>query len=109
MVAALARQAAGAGDALMPAFTHFRPAQPVLVAHFLLAHAAPLRRDYDRLSGARDEADALPLGSGAIAGTSYPVDVTALARDLGFSRVVLNSIDASSDRDSPRRFSTPAP
>jgi argininosuccinate lyase len=99
VVAALARQASAAGDALMPAFTHFRPAQPVLVGHFLLAHAAPLRRDHERLAVARAEADALPLGSGAVAGTPYPVDVAALARDLGFSRVVANSIDASSDRD----------
>jgi argininosuccinate lyase len=98
-IGALAHQARHATDALMPAFTHFRPAQPVLVAHFFLAHAAPLRRDYDRLSVAAAEADALPLGSGAIAGTSYPVDVAALARDLGFSRIVANSIDASSDRD----------
>ena len=104
VVAALAAQAASAGDALMPAFTHFRPAQPVLVAHFFLAHAAPLRRDFDRLAGARDEADALPLGTGAIAGTSYAVDVDALARDLGFSRVVANSIDASSDRDFAATF-----
>ena len=71
VVAALAAQARAAGDALMPAFTHFRPAQPVLVAHFFLAHAAALRRDYERLDAAREEADALPLGSGAIAGTSY--------------------------------------
>ena len=99
VVGALARQARAAGDALMPSFTHFRPAQPVLVAHFLLAHAAPLRRDHQRLAAARGEADALPLGSGAIAGTSYAVDVEALARDLGFSRIVPNSIDASSDRD----------
>jgi argininosuccinate lyase len=104
LVAALARQATAAGEALMPAFTHFRPAQPVLVAHFLLAHAAPLRRDYDRLAGARAEADALPLGSGAIAGTSYAIDVGALADDLGFSRVVTNSIDASSDRDFAATF-----
>jgi argininosuccinate lyase len=103
-IAALARQARAAGDALMPAFTHFRPAQPVLVAHFLLAHAAPLRRDHGRLAAARAEADALPLGSGAIAGTSYPIDVDALARDLGFSRVVANSIDASSDRDFAATF-----
>jgi argininosuccinate lyase len=103
-IASLARLARQAGDALMPAFTHFRPAQPVLVAHFLLAHAAPLRRDYERLSGAAAEADALTLGSGAIAGTSYAVDVTALARDLGFSRVVANSIDASSDRDFAATF-----
>ena len=99
VVGALARQARSAGDALMPSFTHFRPAQPVLVAHFLMAHAAPLRRDHQRLAAARGEADALPLGSGAIAGTSYAVDVEALARDLGFSRIVPNSIDASSDRD----------
>ena len=88
----------------MPAFTHFRPAQPVLVAHFFLSHAAPLMRDHERLAAARDEADALPLGSGAVAGTSYAIDVEALARDLGFSRVVANSIDASSDRDFAATF-----
>src|SRR5262245_10892942 len=104
VVDALAAQAASAGDALMPAFTHFRPAQPVLVAHFLLSHAAPLRRDFARLAAARDESDALPLGSGAIAGTAYAIDVDALARDLGFSRIVDNSIDASSDRDFAATF-----
>jgi argininosuccinate lyase len=104
LAAALVRQASAAGDALMPAFTHFRPAQPVLVAHFFLAHVAPLRRDHDRLAAAGAEADALPLGSGAIAGTPYPIDVEALARDLGFSRVVGNSIDASSDRDFAATF-----
>ncbi|HMF98684.1 MAG TPA: argininosuccinate lyase, partial [Vicinamibacterales bacterium] len=104
LVDALAAQAAAAGDALMPAFTHFRPAQPVLVAHFFLSHAAPLRRDFARLAGARDEADALPLGSGAIAGTAYAVDVEMLARDLGFSRIVDNSMDASSDRDFAATF-----
>jgi argininosuccinate lyase len=104
VVAALAAQAASAGDALMPAFTHLRPAQPVLVAHFFLAHAAALRRDHARLQAAREETDALPLGSGAIAGTSYAVDVNAVARDLGFSRVVANSIDASSDRDFATTF-----
>jgi argininosuccinate lyase len=104
VVQALTAQAVSAGDALMPAFTHFRPAQPVLVAHFMLGHAAPLRRDWDRLAAARAEADALPLGSGAVAGTSYPIDVEALARDLGFSRIVSNSIDASSDRDFAASF-----
>ncbi len=99
LIAALAAQAEAAGDALMPSFTHLRPAQPILVAHFFLAHASALRRDCDRLGAARAEADALPLGSGAVAGTSYPVDVAALARDLGFSRRVENSVDASSDRD----------
>src|SRR5207249_2465183 len=104
VVDALAAQAASSGDALMPAFTHFRPAQPVLVAHFFLSHAAPLKRDHARFAAARDEANALPLGSGAIAGTSYGVDVDALARDLGFSRIVDNSIDASSDRDFAATF-----
>jgi argininosuccinate lyase len=103
-IGALVRQAAAAGDALMPAFTHLRPAQPILVAHFFLAHVAALRRDHDRMTNARTEADALPLGSGAVAGTSYDVDVQGLARDLGFSKVVTNSIDASSDRDFAATF-----
>ncbi len=104
LVGALAGQAVAAGDALMPAFTHLRPAQPVLVAHFFLAHASALRRDHDRLSQAAAEADALTLGSGAIAGTAYPIDTQTLARELGFSRVVANSIDASSDRDFAATF-----
>jgi argininosuccinate lyase len=104
IIGALTTQARAAGDALMPSYTHFRPAQPVLVAHFLLAHAAPLRRDHERLALARDEAGALTLGSGAIAGTSYAIDTAALARDLGFERVVPNSIDASSDRDFAATF-----
>src|SRR5580765_6667418 len=104
VVDALARQAASAGDALMPSFTHFRPAQPILVAHFFLSHAAPLQRDFARLEQARAEADAMPLGSGAIAGTAYAVDVDALARDLGFSRIVANSMDAVSDRDFAASF-----
>ena len=99
VVAACADQATAAGDALMPSYTHLRRAQPVLVAHFFLSHASALRRDVARLTGAADEADALTLGSGAIAGTSYPVDTRLLASTLGFSRVVLNSMDASSDRD----------
>jgi argininosuccinate lyase len=104
LVQALADQASAVGDALMPAFTHFRPAQPVLVAHFFLAHAAALIRDHGRLTAARAEADAMPLGSGAIAGTSYAIDVEGLAFELGFSRVVVNSIDASSDRDFAASF-----
>src|SRR5688572_8390053 len=104
LVAACAQQAEQAGAAVMPSYTHFRRAQPVLVAHFFLSHAAALRRDADRLDAAADEADALTLGSGAIAGTSYPVDTDLLARALGFSRVVLNSMDASSDRDFAASF-----
>ncbi|PYR08062.1 MAG: argininosuccinate lyase [Acidobacteria bacterium] len=104
VVGALVRQAEAAGDGLMPSFTHFRPAQPVLVSHFLLSHAAPLQRDYARFDQARQESDALPLGSGAVAGTAYEIDVEFLARELGFSRVVANSIDASSDRDFAATF-----
>jgi argininosuccinate lyase len=99
LVSTLADQAEAAGSALMPSYTHMRRAMPVLVAHFLLSHAAALRRDHARLGAAAAEADACPLGSGAVAGTGYAVDTAAIARRLGFSRVVLNSIDASSDRD----------
>ena len=99
LLAALVRQAEAAGQSVMPAYTHVRRAQPVLVAHYLLAYVASLRRDHDRLEAARDEADALPLGSGAIAGSTVSVDVGRLASRLGFSRVVANSLDASSDRD----------
>jgi len=99
VIAACADQAERADQVLMPSYTHLRRAQPVLVAHFFLSHASALRRDFDKLEAARDEADALPLGSGAIAGTSYPIDTALLARRLGFSRVVRNSMDASSDRD----------
>jgi len=98
-ITAFADQAERAGDALMPSYTHMRRAMPVLVSHFLLSHAAALRRDHHRLEIAREEANALPLGSGAIAGTGYAVDTAALAARLGFARVVPNSMDASSDRD----------
>ncbi len=104
LVATLADQADAAGEALMPSYTHMRRAMPVLVAHFLLSHAAALQRDHQRLDAAIAEADALPLGSGAIAGTGYAVDTGALASRLGFSRVVANSMDASSDRDFAATF-----
>ena len=74
LIAALADRAEAAGSAIMPAYTHLRRAQPILVAHFLLAHAAAFRRDHARFGAAADEADAMPLGSGAVAGTSYAVD-----------------------------------
>ena len=104
LVETLADQADAAGDALMPSYTHMRRAMPVLVAHFMLSHAAALQRDHQRLDAAIAEADALPLGSGAIAGTGYAVDTSALASRLGFSRVVSNSMDASSDRDFAATF-----
>ena len=99
LVRVLAASAQNAGQALMPSYTHLRRAQPILAAHFFLAHAAALRRDHARLAALRDDVDELPLGSGAIAGTSYAIDVGVLAEDLGFSRIVRNSIDATGDRD----------
>jgi argininosuccinate lyase len=99
VVEALVAQAERAGQATMPSYTHLRRAQPVLVAHVWLSYAAALRRDFDRLEAARHEADLMPLGSGAIAGTSYNIDTQFLAETLGFSRVTLNSIDTSGDRD----------
>jgi argininosuccinate lyase len=104
LIATFADQAERAGDALMPSYTHMRRAMPVMVAHFFLSHAVALQRDHERLEQARAEADALPLGSGAIAGTGYPVDVQALAARLGFGRIVANSMDASSDRDFATTF-----
>ena len=104
-VAALAARAESAGHAVMPAYTHLRRAQPVLVAHFFLAHAVAFRRDYGRLNTARDEADALPMGSGAVVGTSYDINPEALAARLGFSRVVANSVDAAvSDATLPHQW-----
>ena len=99
LVAACVHQAAQAGEALMPAYTHLRRAQPILVAHYWLAHATALRRDHVRLAQARDEAGLMPLGSGAVAGTAYAINTAALASRLGFDGVVGNSLDATSDRD----------
>jgi argininosuccinate lyase len=99
LVDAFASQAESAAAAVMPSYTHLRRAQPVLVAHIWLSHAAALRRDAQRFEDARRDCDWMPMGSGAIAGTSYDVDVAWLAGRLGFSRVVPNSIDTSGDRD----------
>ena len=86
-------------DAVMPGYTHLQRAQPVLFAHHLLAYFEMLDRDAARFVAARGHADELPLGSGALAGVPYPVDRESVARELGFSRVSRNSIDAVSDRD----------
>jgi len=99
LVAGLADQAERAGDSVMPSYTHLRRAQPILVAHYFLAHAAAFRRDCARFEQVIREADVMPLGSGAIAGTTYAIDTRALADRLGFASVVANSLDATSDRD----------
>jgi len=99
LITACAAQAERAGGAVMPSYTHLRRAQPILVAHYFLAQASALRRDHRRFERAIEDADEMPLGSGAIAGARYNIDTEALARALGFSRRVLNSLDATSDRD----------
>lgn len=83
----------------MPGMTHLQPAQPVLLSHFLLAHAEAFFHDMDRLDFARNTCDACPLGSGALAGSAFPIDREMLAQDLGFARVTRNSIDSVSRRD----------
>ncbi len=88
-----------AARAVLPALTHGQPAQPVLLAHQLLAWVEMLQRDRGRLADAAARADASPAGSGAVAGSGLQLDRTAIATALGFSRVTANSIDAVADRD----------
>ena len=86
-------------DALFPGYTHLQPAQPVLFAHHLLAYVEMLQRDLARLDQAQAAADVLPLGSAALAGTTFAIDRQRTARELGFTSVSANSMDAVSDRD----------
>ena len=83
----------------MAGMTHLQHAQPILLSHFLMAHAEVFSRDLIRLQNAAASADACPMGSGALAGCSFAIDRKAIARDLGFSRITPNSLDAVSDRD----------
>jgi argininosuccinate lyase len=83
----------------MAGMTHMQHAQPILLSHFLLAHAEAFLRDVTRLRHAAKGADACPMGSGALAGNSFGIDRNAIARELGFSRITANSLDAVSDRD----------
>ena len=85
--------------AMMPGYTHLQRAQPVLFAHHMLAYFEMLGRDAQRFRQALERADVMPLGSGALAGVPYPVDRESVARELGFSAVSANSMDAVSDRD----------
>lgn len=86
-------------DVVMPGYTHLQQAQPILLAHHLLAYFEMLQRDIERFHDCLKRTDVLPLGSGALAGVAYPVDRDFVARQLGFSTVSKNSIDAVSDRD----------
>ena len=87
------------GEAVMPGMTHLQPAQPVLLAHHLLAYVEMLERDRGRLADTWRRANRSPLGSGAVAGSGFAIDREAVARDLGLGGVTANSIDAVSDRD----------
>ena len=86
-------------ETVFPGYTHLQRAQPVLLAHHLLAYEAMFARDAERFRQARARADVLPLGSGALAGVGYPIDRESVARELGFAAVSENSLDAVSDRD----------
>jgi argininosuccinate lyase len=96
---ALLGRADEVGDAYLPGYTHLQRAQPVLLAHHLLAHGWALARDVDRLLATRARADVSPLGAGALAGSSLPLDPAGTAADLGFASVFDNSLDAVGDRD----------
>ena len=99
LLGALAAQAESALGIPMPGMTHMQHAQPLLFSHFLLAHAEAFLRDAARVSAAAQASEECPLGSGALAGTAFPLDREAMARELGFSRVTVNSLDAVGQRD----------
>ncbi len=101
---ALLEQADRHRDCPMPGYTHLQRAQPILLAHHLLAYVFMLQRDRERYADARRRLDVLPLGAAALAGTTVPIDRHALAQDLGFARPSPNSLDAVSDRDFALEF-----
>jgi argininosuccinate lyase len=93
-----------AADAAMPAYTHLQPAEPVLVGHWLMAYVEMFLRDADRLADCRKRSNLCPLGSGAVAGATLPLDRDFIAETLGFDGPTANSIDATSDRDFALEF-----
>ncbi|MBM4432616.1 MAG: argininosuccinate lyase, partial [Chloroflexi bacterium] len=86
-------------NVVMPGYTHLQPAQPVLLTHHLLAYFQMLQRDVERFNCCLKRTDVMPLGGGALAGVTYDIDREFLARELGFSQISQNSMDAVSDRD----------
>lgn len=102
---ALVEQARAAGEAVMPSYTHLQRAEPVLIAHWLLAYVSMLERDFSRLMDCRRRLNLCPLGSGAIAGATLALDRTIAADALGFDGPTPNSMDATSDRDFALEFS----
>lgn len=104
LISVFADLAAQTRDAIMPGYTHLQRAQPVTFAHHLLAYCEMLRRDYGRLQDCCQRMDLCPLGAGALAGTTFPVDREWVAQELGFSGICRNTIDAVSDRDFAAEF-----
>jgi argininosuccinate lyase len=101
---ALVAQAKTHIDVVLPGYTHLQKAQPIRFAHYFLAYYEMLDRDRQRFLDGFQRVNVLPLGSGALAGTNYPIDREALAEDLGFPSVTQNSLDAVSDRDGAIEF-----
>ncbi len=99
MLEALLSLARDNTEVVMPGYTHLQPAQPILFAHYALAYFQMFWRDTGRLEDCRERSDELPMGAGALAGTTYRVDRERLARELGFARAASNSLDVTSDRD----------
>ncbi|MDD3165159.1 MAG: argininosuccinate lyase [Oscillospiraceae bacterium] len=95
----LARKAEDNKQSYMPGYTHLQRAQPTTFAHYMMAYANMLRRDVTRLEDCLERMDEMPLGSGALAGTTYPIDRSFVAEQLGFARITQNSLDGVSDRD----------
>jgi len=104
LCSALTNRAEQAADAAMPAYTHLQRAEPVLVSHWLLAYVEMFLRDADRLADCRKRLNVCPLGSGAVAGATLPLDRSFMAETLGFDAPTANSIDATSDRDFALEF-----
>lgn len=98
LVAAVIEQADAAQNIILPSYTHTQQAQPIRLAHYLLSAVAALRRHRQQVEQFVDRLDELPLGCGAVAGTAFPIDRALLARELGFSRVMTNSVDATGTR-----------
>src|ERR1700726_1732690 len=96
---ALAEKALEHAATVMPGFTHLQPAQPVTFGHHLLAYVEMVARDRGRFADARGRLNESPLGAGALAGTSFPIDRAMTAKALGFARPMANSLDAVADRD----------
>jgi argininosuccinate lyase len=106
MIFTLTELASQHTETIMPGYTHLQRAQPITLAHHLLAYVEMLRRDTERLDDCLKRVDVMPLGSGALAGTGFPLDRELVARQLGFSQITRNSLDGVSDRDYAIEFTS---